>query len=317
MLSSVFLFLIAVFILCLPLVFWLYVFTEFFHYWISRLQFLLWIVAWALPVMFLSTGGQDIWGPFLYRVFESVSIVEDFLKIDVIVFFTLFFGCLLGSIFLIQSYIIKRKGIYKKYIRSYIYIFLALIITICSISLLQFFLWETTVVSVRFQDIIFYTFGSIVWYYLIVALLEEWIKFISGYGFYSTEDTIYLQRLFCIWACVALWFAWSENILYAWNYVSISEGSEGLISLIFFRSIFSVVLHIFASLLMLVAFHSVLFSSNSYRMKIGIFIACIILSLFAHSMYDVALTFWYIGFIFVYLIATYFLLTYIAFKKEL
>ncbi len=94
--------------------------------------------------------------------------------------------------------------------------------------------------------------GSIVVVYLFVALLEESMKHLSLYGSISAELDRKDILLFAVYS--ALGFVFLENIIYL-SHIGEDSGFGGtFFSTLFSRSIVSLLLHIFASLILALGF---------------------------------------------------------------
>ena len=152
--------------------------------------------------------------------------------------------------------------------------------------------------GVAFWSIVFDSFKLIIFYYLIVAFIEEASKhfnFLQSSVFYITSiKTWVLYAIF-----VALGFALIENILYFYNLYDVIWLSSDLLKTYFFRSIFSVMVHVLCSSIVAYYFSKALLL---YREKdlsfpyLKIFLSGLFFAILFHLIFDIALT---LGFSFV------------------
>ena len=317
MLRESFILVISIVFLLLPLVFWLYILVQLRKESRVRVQFLLWICIGTFTACILNFYKELGLEPFFKTLFLNIwsvdislnerSIITSFASVFAVfwVFFFIFKAVFTGQIPLV------------KYSTSYVYMLGVVVCTSLLIFSLSLYIsGSDPLIRERFGDIIFYSYTAIIWYYLVISLLEEGVKFIGWYGFYSTLWDLDLRVLISVAICISLWFAFFENILYSIFYVKENSIDYSLITLIFFRSIFSVLLHIFASACMVIAFYYILYSKKIYILRIWLFGCFIILSILGHSIYDLGLTFGHTWVIFLYIFATYFLLTYMCFRVD-
>jgi len=310
---------ISAWFLLLPLVFWLYIFTQFSYYPWQRFQFFGGIMS-GIIISVLLVGDNYFPGiNIFYNLFEKLTYIQStYFWENVFIILAMVFLFFWILFFILQILFKKNISSYKKYSISYIAAVVCIFLSLASIKLTHIILWDTgSQVIVRFQNLVFYTFASITWYYIIIALIEETTKFIAGLWFYADKKSIALQQLFCISISVALWFSFCENILYVIYYIAWNGIDSSMLSLSFFRSIFAVNLHIFASILMVFSFSFVLLSQKIKMFKILLFFILSILAILSHSVYDLALTFGYPLVMFLYIIGIYLFVSYIFFRESI
>ncbi len=245
------------FISFMPILFWAYIFSSISEEKFNRNRFFLWIVSGILSVV-----------PILY-----MDELIGFLKIESINFFqyakdiwsffwtlsfglslSIFLGLIVILSFIFSLFLRKKMSILAFYSRN----FLIFIIFVCIISLLFYaldliskdFVFLNKNISsfsqIYFWETIFNTLKLIIFYYVLVAFIEESSKhfnFISAgiLEIKSTKDWV-LYAIF-----VALWFSFIENILYFYSLYNASWISFELTKIYFFRSVFSIMVHVFCS----------------------------------------------------------------------
>lgn len=305
-------FLLVAFVLLLPLVFWMYIFTSFYTYGLTRSEFTLGSLWGAVSTLPLVLHERLFFGPILEKFFYSYERLE---WLDIFGYLLFFFMIVFLILSLSYFFQLNKKKFLSVYMRSFC--FFCGIIFLVSLGMFlssNFLLYHVDLVYVSFGTILFWTFGSIFWYYLSIALFEEGLKYLSGISFSWRGNYFSLfQKYLCLTACIALGFAFFENILYAYNYISSSWTIDGgLLSLVFFRSLFTIILHLSSSIIFALGFWYILwgFWAHIQTWLYGIFFT--FLALLHHSFFDTALTYGYTGILFFYLIAMYILLSYIT-----
>ncbi len=321
---DIFTLIILFFITFIPIVLWGYLFSYFDDSELNRKRFLVWILAGSIsviPVLYL----QDfIRGTnFLYlNIFSSVAEMKNFWDIFS-VFLSLFSVLFFISIipFLIFLWFSDISNKLKNFWKNYLIFTLYLVCTglwlyILGLFFDQFDMFDTSYnFGLSFWDVLFNSFKLIVFYYIIIAILEELSKFFCFH--YSPLFSVMSIRQSILYAIfVALWFAFFENILYFQKLYELHGFGKDLISVYFSRNIFSVVLHVLCSSILAYYFSSVYLK---FKTKINIeFIKILFVWFFfavlLHWLFDIFLTFNIIFFIFIYLIWAYLYLTYIFYK---
>ena len=197
----------------------------------------------------------------------------------------------------------------KKIVHPFLISFLwyTALIAMCSVPMyfVYYSLWSSSNWEVVISwDYVFQGFALIFWYYIIIALLEEGLKYFWNSQLTLLEDKSLYRT---IWFACTIWlgFAFFENIFYVYNFLISSSSWDGLFQLVFFRSIFTVSLHILCAILLaggLYLFQTI--KSSKHRMfwaLLGLWWWAIL----AHAMFDVALSYGYLWVIFLYVFALY------------
>lgn len=298
-------------VLLSPILFWMYILQSFPHLGVSRRQFFIGIWAWAITTLPLIYNDFWIVSSLLENIFFSFSYIsQSIFWLEIFIRIFLFFAC----IFLLGSLLIffKKHAISKSYLRSCLWFSVLIASSSVIIYLAYFILWSSVQgESITSWDYVFQWFALIFWYYVIISLLEEGLKY-----FWNNQVLLWSSRNMhkVIWFACASWlgFAFFENLLYTYSYYQGSNWFEGLFQLVFFRSIFTVSLHILCAILLAAGLYVF---SNSFGVSRKIYFALFWLgggAIFSHAFYDIALTYDYIGVIFLYTFALYVAVVYIT-----
>lgn len=314
----------------LPILLWAYVFSFFDNSRLSRTRFVFWLWAWVvsvIPILYFWDFINSLSLPFLnvFSALHNISSISSsfFFFASILSFFSFL---LVLSLFagLISFYKqISFKNLFVLYLKNLFYIasFLALSSTVIYVlntlfSQIPFFsssrdLW------VNFWDIAFSSLKLIIFYYILVWIIEE----LSKYLWFFSSSFLYIKtvRAWVLYAVfVALGFSLAENILYFKNIFDDVWFSGQLVITYFSRSIFSVILHVLCSFVVAYYFSQALIKYRSLDIKfpyIKVFFFWLFIAIILHMIFDIALTFGFTGFIFIYLIGAYFYITWIFYKE--
>lgn len=169
-----------------------------------------------------------------------------------------------------------------------------------------------------FSWIFFSTLKLIIFYYIIVAFVEEASKhlnFLQTSAFEIRDVKSGVESAIF----VALGFSFIENILYLYNYVQLYSIGGELFQLYFFRSIFAVIVHVTCSSIVAYYFSKAYLQyekSGQHIPFIKIFLLGVIGSIFLHLVYDVALTLGFSIVLFLYFIGWYLYVSSIFYREE-
>ncbi len=324
MLETIFIYIFLFFISFFPIVIWAYSFSFIDDNPLNKKRFLVWILWWILSVIpilhidkimkILDFEYLNVFY-FVSKIWNLFSSLEFWLSLSLFLFLVVLFSFFLWGFFKNKSSIFK---IYLKNILVFlVFIFsLSLFLFLLNIFLqkIDFSIWN----PVAFWNIVFNTFKLIIFYYVIVAFIEEASKhfnFLQSSVFYikSIRDWV-LYAIF-----VALWFSFIENMLYLYNYYITYWISWELLKLYFYRSAFSVMVHVLSSSVMAYYFSKALML---YRWKdlsfpyLKIFTTGLIISILLHLIFDVALTLGFVLIIFIYFIWGYLYVSSIFYKED-
>jgi len=305
-----------------PIVLWAYVFSYVDNNPINKKRFLIGVLWWVLsvfPILYMdkvisvfSFEYLNIF-KYIYNIWDFSSVIQFWISLSLFLFF------LVVASFVLWWFIHKFKKIVLIYLKN-ILVFFALILFL-SIFLYLFnrYLPFDFLVSDRvvFWKIIFDSFKLIIFYYLLVAFIEEASKhfnFLQSSVLYI--DSIKTWVLYAIF--VALWFSLVENILYLYNiYINTWFWSE-LLTTYFFRSAFSVMVHILTSSVVAYYFSKALLLYRTKELSfpyLKIFLLWLFISILLHLIFDVALSLWFSFVIILYFIWWYLYVSSIFYKE--
>lgn len=325
MIWDIFTWLILAFISLIPIIFWWYLFSYFDDKEFNKKRFFIWILAWSLsviPVLFLDDFISktnflflDIFS-FVYKLNSIDSLWNLFISFGFILFFLsvipfLFF-------FLFPNFIEKIKIYFKEFLIFFLYLWIVWIL----LYLINNLFWKFNNLDfsfdawLNFWEVLFNSLKLVIFYYLIIAILEELSKFFcfnfsKNFSISSVKDWV-LYAIF-----IALWFAFIENILYFSSLYEKFALWKELIWSFFSRNIFSVFLHVICSSVFAYYFSQV-YLKYKYKINfefIKILFIWFIFAILLHWIFNIFLTFDLAIFVFLYLIWWYFYLTYIFYSE--
>ncbi len=326
MLSDIIIILIISLITFLPILLWGYLFSLFDYDNINKKLFYVWLFVWwfsVVPVLFL----DDFFANFLWflNFFQNIFIISSvlwFFKFFIWLFFLSFFIWVLYLT--LFAWFVDFKNKIKKFLRGF-YFFIPVIflfsIFILFINLFFSFFpklnFSSDLFWVSFWDNLFNTFKLVIFYYLLMAFLEEISKFF-WYKYSSYQIiSISIKKSVLFWIFVALWFSFIENILY-FNSLYMKYGiSWELVSSYFLRSLLSVSVHVLSTSIFVYFFSKYFFYNSgllNYKMIYYLFI-WFMLSILIHAIFNISTTLNITLISFSYIFFRYFYITYI-FNKE-
>lgn len=324
MLESIFIYILLFLISFFPIVIWAYSFSFIDNNPLNKKRFMVWILWWILSVIpilhidkimnFLDFEYLNVFY-FASKIKDLLTSFEFWISLSMFLFLVVIFSFFLGWFFK------QKSSIFKIYIKNIISFLIFIFILSFVLFIVNFLLQKVDFNienPISFWNIIFNTFKLVIFYYIIVAFIEEASKhfnFLQSSVFYikNVKDWV-LYAIF-----VALWFSFIENMLYLYNYYLSSGLSFELIKLYFFRSAFSIMVHILSSSVLAYYFSRALIL---YRWKdlsfpyLKIFSFWLFISILLHLIFDVALTLWFVFIIFVYFIWGYLYVSSIFYKED-
>lgn len=304
-----------------PIVLWAYAFSYIDNNPINKKRFIVgvfWGVLSVFPILYMDKVILLFKIEYL-NVFYFVHKLKDiFSTLEFWISLSVFLLFLVLASFLLGWFIHKFTHILKVYLKN-ILVFLALIIFLSLFVYLFNKLPFDFMVSenIAFGNIVFNSFKLIIFYYLLVAFIEETSKhfnFLQSSILYI--DSIKTWVLYSIF--VALWFSLIENVLYLYNIYLVSGIWSELLTTYFFRSAFSVMVHILTSSVVAYYFSKALLL---YREKdlsfpyLKIFLTWLFISILLHLIFDVALTLWFSFVILLYFIGWYLYVSSIFYRE--
>jgi hypothetical protein len=300
----------------IPVVFWAYIFSNISEKELNKKRFIIWIFAWGAGVI-----------PILY-----MSKIVDFIKIKSIDFFeyasniegifsslsfwlslSLFLGIIVLLSFII--WIVFRKDIWllSAYFKNFLlFLFFVWIISTVFylLNLVSTDIWflNNNLENIYFWKTIFNTFKLVIFYYILIAFIEEASKHFN-FIWTSILDIKNIRDWVIYAIFVALWFSFIENILY-FNSLYIENWlSFELTKTYFFRSIFSIMVHVFCSSVIAYFFTKayLLYKENNKLFPyLKVFLLWLSIWILLHFIFDFSVT---LGFNFV--IILYFIVWYL------
>jgi RsiW-degrading membrane proteinase PrsW (M82 family) len=323
MLENTFIYIILALISFFPIVIWAYIFSYIDDNPLNKKRFFVGIIWWALavvPILYMDKILEIINFKYL-NIFHFVSQVKwIFSSLEFGVSMTLFLFIIILFSFLLWWFAHKFKKIMKIYMKNVLVFlvfiaFLSLIVFLLSLvfSRVDFAISE----PISFWTIIFNSFWLIIFYYLVVAFIEESSKHFnflqsSVLSINSIKDWV-LYAIF-----VALWFSLIENMLYLYNYyISYGLTSE-LVQIYFWRSLFSVIVHVLSSSVVAYYFSKALLLYREKDLSLSylkIFSYWLLVSILLHLFFDVALTLGFTFIMFIYFIWSYLYVSSIFYKE--
>jgi RsiW-degrading membrane proteinase PrsW (M82 family) len=323
MLETTLIYIVLALISFFPIVIWAYIFSYIDDNPLNKKRFFVGVIGWALavvPILYMDKI-LEIFNFKYLNIFYFVSQVKWFLtSLEFWLSMSLFLFVIVLFSFLLWWFVNKFREVLKVYLKNILVFLVFIWLLSVSIFLLNilfskfdFAISET----IFFWDIIFNSFKLIVFYYLLVAFIEESSKHFnflqsSVLSIKSIKDWV-LYAIF-----VALWFSLIENMLYLYNYYTVYWINSELLQIYFYRSAFSVIVHVLASSVVAYYFSKALLL---YREKdlslpyLKIFSFWLLVSILLHLIFDVALTMWFSAVMFIYFIGGYLYVSSIFYRE--
>ena len=322
MIENIISIILITFISLIPIVIWWYIFSYIDNSSLSRKRFSVWLIWWAIsviPILFLDKILESPEFSFL-NIFEKIinnNTITWLLSFSLSLILFLFIIAWIA--FIAVSWTNRSKEILKIYIKNIIYFsgfiwLLSILVFIFAKSWI--WAWEIKN-SQNFWELIFDTFKLIIFYYLLVAFIEEASK---HFNFLQSSvlniKTVQNWVLYTIF--VALWFALIENILYLYSNFQNNWLSMELASTYFHRSIFSVMVHVLCSSIVWYSFSKAYIESGFSKLNIRhlkTFFWWLSLWILLHLIFDVSLTLNFSFMIMIYFIWGYLYISSIFYKE--
>jgi RsiW-degrading membrane proteinase PrsW (M82 family) len=256
------------------------------------------------------------------NTFYFASQIKDFFtSMQFWISLALFLLVIILFSFLLWNFFMRFKEILKIYIKN----ILVFLVFIAWISVLIF--WMNYILDIinfdikqgiNFWNIVFNSFKLIIFYYFIVAFIEEASKHFNFLQSSVLEiDSIKNWVLYAIF--VALGFALIENMLYLYNYFIQYGLSWELLKIYFMRSTFAVIVHVLSSSIVAYYFSKAFLE---YKWKdlsfpyLKVFLFGLFISIMLHMIFDVALTLGFWGVMFIYFIWWYLYVSWIFYNED-
>lgn len=324
MLQTALIYIILALISFFPIVIWAYIFSYIDDNPLNKKRFFVGVIWGALsvvPILYMDKILEVLNFKYL-NIFYFVSQIKWlFTSFEFWLSLSLFLFVIVLFSFLLWWFAFKFKEIIKIYFKNILVflVFIALLsVTIFFLNIIFSKMDFAISESIAFWNIIFNSFRLIVFYYLLVAFIEEASKhfnFLQSSALYikSIKDWV-LYAIF-----VALWFSLIENMLYLYNYYSTTWLNGELVKIYFFRSAFSVIVHILSSSVVAYYFSKALLLYRHHDLSFSylkIFSFWILVSILLHLFFDVALTLWFSFVMFIYFIWGYLYVSSIFYRED-
>lgn len=325
MITSIFLWIILILIAFFPIVIWAYVFSYIDDAHTNRYRFFMGIFWGALsvvPILYMpELAAIFSWSyvnvfAFLPQISSFFTSLNFWVSLSVFLLLVVLFSFSFWSIFQkIKNIVI----IYLKNILVFLWFIGVLVGVIYVIQLWSSSLWleKNIDAPIAFWEILFSSLKLVIFYYVVVAFIEEASK---HFNFLQSSilqiTTIKDGVLFAIF--VALGFAFIENILYFYPLYQQGGISSELLKVYFFRSIFSVIVHVICSSVVAYYFSKAYITYKGKDLSIPyikMFGYGIGVSVLLHLIYDVALSVWFGFIMFIYFIFGYLYVSSIFYKE--
>lgn len=307
--------------LIIPSLAWGYIFSYNEDRNISKEKFFLGMISWGFAVVsviiinkLLLSNSNSFLNPFFSLHKENIiwidKITSTWLPVIVISILSL-----LSSYLLFHKKAKHNFWYFLDFKKNFLIWILLIIFTSSLISLFFTFFPELNIEisdSIKFKEVAFSSIKLVLFYYVIVAIIEESSKYLNFlWTMFSPKEKFKKWIIYSI--IVAFWFAVVENIIYVYNIYKDSGFSSELITTIFLRSIFSVSAHILFSV---VISYFYLKEENKKIISKQVII-WILISIWLHVLYDVGLS-TNISPIFpiLYLIWSYLFITHVFYYKK-
>ena len=301
-------------ICCIPILFWGYFFS--FHSDThTRKRFLYGVFAgWVSTFPILAM--EHFYADFLpsLNIFKYLHSLDSFDAYVGLLFSLVFIVVCIAVFFLLVRRVLKWKKVdlvqYVKAIWFYAVWIWILWVLFFIFSLFEHALfWEAHKFLEWGPVFMWYAFQTVklmILYYCIIAFLEEGTKyfaFLSWVNFSEFQSKQWVT--FSLY--IALGFAFFENILYSFSLFSEIGLTAWLVSIIFYRSIFSLFVHVFASVILWYYFSKYYTSQWISSIQICKYIFFWVLwAITIHASYDIVVTLGWTFLIFLYFIWGYF-----------
>ncbi len=312
----------------IPIIFWAYIFSSLKEEKLNKTRFIIGIIAGSLsviPILYMSNIIDFIRITYL-NFFENASQIQDvFSSIEFWISLSIFIFILVIISYLLWPIFKKNKEILNWYIKnlwliiififiiSVIFYFIDLLSNYFSFLNNQIWVWK----QIYFWEAIFNTFKLIIFYYILVAFIEEVTKhfnfiWTSILNIKKVEDWV-LYAIF-----IALWFSFIENILYFHRLFLEYWLNFELVQIYFFRSIFSIMLHVFASSVVAYFFSKAYIKYKKEKKVfpyLKTFFYWFSIAILLHFIFNIALTlgFWFI--IIIYFVIWYLYISSIFYRE--
>ncbi len=308
----------------LPIILWWYAFSYVDSSTENRKRFFLWILWWIIsvfPIIYSSDIAETLSISFLnifdymYALSDIVSLPLFFISLSIFLFFIVIFSFVFGSV------VHKFRNIFYVYLRNFlVFLFLVLLLSLFIFTFKVVFPYDIYLSSdttISYQNIVLNSLKLVIFYYLLVAFIEEASKHFnflqSSFVYIDSVKTWVLYAIF-----VALGFSFVENILYFYDVYSKNWIWSELLTIYFFRSTFSIMVHILVSSVIAFYFSKALLLYRSKDLSfpyLKIFLKWLFIGIILHLVFDVSITLWFSFMIILYFVWGYLYVSSIFYRE--
>lgn len=313
LMTQFFIYLLLALISFFPIVIWGYVFSYIDNSQLNKKRFLVGILGGAIsvfPILHMEKLLDFFDFKYLNTFYFASKIKDFFTSIEFWISLTAFLLLIVVSSFFVWNFFLKFWKILKIYMKNILVFLFFIAILIFFVFFSHIFLDFINIEikdTVSFWNIVFNSLKLVIFYYLIVAFIEEASKHFNFLQSSVLQITsIKNGVLYAIF--VALGFSLVENILYLYNYYLQVGLSGELLKLYFFRSTFAVIVHVLSSSIVAYYFSKALLKYKDKDLSfpyLKVFLFGLFVSVFLHMIFDVALTLGFSSVIFIYFIWWY------------
>ena len=307
-----------------PIVLWGYVFSYIDNSVVNKKRFLVWVLWWVLsviPILYMDKIGDLLHFPYINSFYFASQIQNFFTSMQFWASLSLFFAFVVICSFLFWVFVHKWKNIITRYTKNILTFLLFIVWLSLAVFLINFVLsWIDMEIkdTVAFWDVIFNSLKLIIFYYVIVAFIEEASKHFNFLQSSSLQITSIQQWvLYAIF--VALGFAFIENILYFSSSYNQNWFSSDFMKIYFYRSTFAVIVHVLCSSVVAFYFTKALLLYREKELSfpyLKIFLFGLSFWVWLHLLFDVALSLGFTFIMFLYFIGWYLYVSSIFYTDE-
>jgi len=306
----------------IPIVIWGYIFSYIDWVNLSRKRFIVGLIWWLLsviPIFVMWKYLENSKFEFL-NIFEKVSEISNiFSAVNFNISLILFLFILVWFAFIAISWTTRSKKILKVYLKNIaIFSLFSIIIVLFIFIFSLLWVWTKEILNwPSFWEVSFNTLKLVIFYYILIAFIEEASK---HFNFLQSSvlqiKTVQQWVLYAIF--VALGFALIENILYLQQIYKTTWLWWEFLSTYFYRSVFSLMVHVLSSALVWFYFSKSYLKNNcnyfSLKSIKTIFFWLFMWILF-HFLFDLSLTLWFSFVIILYFVGGYLYISSIFYKE--
>lgn len=306
----------------IPILFWGYTFSYIDSSLANRTRFILWVIAWmvsVIPVIYLDyilgVLSLENWSVFYWAYhFWGINSLLWFNGSLYVLLFCIFWVAFITGL---QTFSQKKWLLLLKNIGVFSASFF--ILSLFFIGVQYFFKiypeMNFQMDQVGFWPLVFNSLKLVIFYYLLISLLEESSKHFHFLNAWILQiNSVKQGVLYAIF--IALWFSFVENILYFYWLYSQEWLHFWLLKIYFYRSTFALIVHVLCSSVLAYYFSAAYISWKKFLSFwfLQPFLWGIFASILLHAIFDISLSLWFSLIMFLYFIWGYLYVTSIFYK---